>query len=141
MAGPILFSIAGLGREQKRLQPRYRGAPESMVLGSNVVEMLSPFHPIGSITSSAEAVSIETGVAAREFSSNYQATTPATLPRSTLMPMASMPQPGDRHPGFVAQPGECSALINSKQLQATHCREEPSGSSAGDGGDRVDLRD
>ena len=36
-----------------------------------------------------------------------------------------MPQPGDCHPGFVAQPGECRAPVNSKQLQATHCREEP----------------
>ena len=40
-------------------------------------------------------------------------------------PVDSMPQPGDRHPGFVAEPGECWALVHSKQLQATHCREEP----------------
>ena len=39
--------------------------------------------------------------------------------------MSPMPHPGDRHPGFVAQAGECWALVNSKQLQATHCREEP----------------
>ena len=37
----------------------------------------------------------------------------------------AMPQPGDRHPGFTAQPGECWALVNSQQLQATRCREEP----------------
>ena len=36
-----------------------------------------------------------------------------------------MPRPGDRHLGFTAQPGECRALLHSKQLQATHCREEP----------------
>jgi hypothetical protein len=36
-----------------------------------------------------------------------------------------MPEPGDRHPGFIAEPGECWALVHSKQLQATHFREEP----------------
>ena len=39
--------------------------------------------------------------------------------------MASMPQPGDRHPGFVVEPGQGWAFVHSKQLQATHCREEP----------------
>ena len=38
-----------------------------------------------------------------------------------------MPQPGDRHPGFITEPGVCWILVHSKlkQLQATHCREEP----------------
>jgi hypothetical protein len=39
--------------------------------------------------------------------------------------MTPMPHPGDRHPGFVAQVGRCWAMVHSKQLQATHCREEP----------------
>jgi hypothetical protein len=49
----------------------------------------------------------------------------AVTPRCDLRPVDRMPQPGDRHPGFTAQAGECWALVNSKQLQATHCREVP----------------
>jgi diadenosine tetraphosphatase ApaH/serine/threonine PP2A family protein phosphatase len=29
-----------------------------------------------------------------------------------------MPQPGDRHPGFTAEPGECWQMIYDKQPQA-----------------------
>ena len=36
-----------------------------------------------------------------------------------------MPQPGERHPGFVAQVDRCWAFVYSKQLQATHCRQAP----------------
>ena len=38
---------------------------------------------------------------------------------------AAMPVPGDRHPGFTAQPGRCWAMIFSKQMQACHCRATP----------------
>jgi hypothetical protein len=41
--------------------------------------------------------------------------------------MDGMPEPGDPCPGFIAQPGECWQMIYSKQMQATHCRETPSG--------------
>jgi hypothetical protein len=33
-----------------------------------------------------------------------------------------MPEPGDRCPGFVAQPGQCWQMIYDRQLQANHCR-------------------
>jgi hypothetical protein len=36
-----------------------------------------------------------------------------------------MPQPGDVHPGFVAEPGRCWRLVYSRQLQATHCSAAP----------------
>jgi len=39
----------------------------------------------------------------------------------------AMPVPGDPVPrSFIAQPGRCFRLVYSAQLQATHCREEPS---------------
>ena len=34
------------------------------------------------------------------------------------------PGPGDRHPGFMAEPSRCWALVYNRQLQATHCRGE-----------------
>ena len=36
------------------------------------------------------------------------------------------PRPGDRSPGFTAEPGECWALVYSNLLQSTHCTETPS---------------
>ena len=40
--------------------------------------------------------------------------------------VSPMPEPGDRSPGFTAEPNRCWALIYSKQLQSTHCSEAPS---------------
>ncbi len=37
-----------------------------------------------------------------------------------------LPSPGDPCPGFIAEPGRCWQMIYSRQLQATHCHEEPS---------------
>jgi hypothetical protein len=39
--------------------------------------------------------------------------------------MASMPQPGDPCPGFIAEPGRCFRMVQSRQLQATRYREAP----------------
>ena len=36
------------------------------------------------------------------------------------------PRPGDPCPGFVAQVDRCWRMVYSNQLQATHCRAEPS---------------
>ena len=36
-----------------------------------------------------------------------------------------MPQPGDRHPGFIVEPMRCWAMVCSRQLQAAHCYETP----------------
>jgi len=36
-----------------------------------------------------------------------------------------LPRPGDRSPGFMAEPGRCWALVYSRQLQSTHCQEAP----------------
>ncbi len=43
----------------------------------------------------------------------------------TLAPVNGMPVPGDRSPGFIAEPGRCWALTYDRNLQSTHCREEP----------------
>ena len=40
-----------------------------------------------------------------------------TLPGLPSTPVGAMPQPGDRHPDFIAEPGECWAMVHSKQLQ------------------------
>ena len=34
-------------------------------------------------------------------------------------------QTGDHCPGFIAEPSWCWAMVHSKQMQATHCREHP----------------
>jgi hypothetical protein len=36
-----------------------------------------------------------------------------------------MPEPGDLIAAFSPQPGRCFRMIQSRQLQATHCRQEP----------------
>jgi hypothetical protein len=36
------------------------------------------------------------------------------------------PRPGDPSPGFMAEPGRWWRMVNSKQLQATHCAGTPS---------------
>jgi hypothetical protein len=36
-----------------------------------------------------------------------------------------VPEPGDRSPGFIVEPGRCWALVYSTQLQSTHCDERP----------------
>ena len=43
-------------------------------------------------------------------------------PPSTVAPM---PEPGDPCPGFIVQPGECWQMIYDRNLQATHCRQDP----------------
>ena len=44
----------------------------------------------------------------------------------TVMATGGMPQPGDRSPGFMAEPSRCWAMIYDRNLQSTHCRETPS---------------
>jgi hypothetical protein len=36
-----------------------------------------------------------------------------------------MPQPGDLITAFSPQPGRCFRMVQSRQLQATHCPEPP----------------
>ena len=36
-----------------------------------------------------------------------------------------MPEPGDLIVAFSPQPGRCFRMVQSRQLQATHCRREP----------------
>ena len=36
-----------------------------------------------------------------------------------------MPTAGDPCPGFIVQPGRCWQNVYDRNLQATHCREEP----------------
>ncbi len=36
-----------------------------------------------------------------------------------------MPQPGDLITAFSPEPGHCFTMIQSRQLQADHCREVP----------------
>jgi hypothetical protein len=36
-----------------------------------------------------------------------------------------MPQPGDLIAAFSPQPGRCFRMVQSRQLQATHCYEPP----------------
>ena len=48
------------------------------------------------------------------------------LPWFTLAPVDRMPKPGDRHPGFIAEPMRCWALVYDDMLQADHCFEIPS---------------
>jgi hypothetical protein len=40
-------------------------------------------------------------------------------------PVSPMPEPGDPCPGFVAQPDQCWRMVYSRQLQATHCQDNP----------------
>ena len=40
--------------------------------------------------------------------------------------MTTMPEPGDRCEGFMAEPARCWRMVYGSQLQATHCRETPS---------------
>jgi hypothetical protein len=43
-----------------------------------------------------------------------------------MIPFESVrPAPGDRHPGFVEEPGRCWALVYSVQPQATYSRDAP----------------
>lgn len=35
------------------------------------------------------------------------------------------PRPGDRSPGFTADAGRCWAMLYDRNLQSTHCRDEP----------------
>ena len=39
--------------------------------------------------------------------------------------MERMPEPGDLIEAFSPQPGRCFRMVQSRQLQATHCRGEP----------------
>jgi hypothetical protein len=39
--------------------------------------------------------------------------------------MERMPEPGDLIEAFSPQPGRCFRMVQSRQLQATHCRQEP----------------
>jgi hypothetical protein len=41
------------------------------------------------------------------------------------MESATVPRPGDRHPGFVVEVGKCWALVYDGTLQADHCAEPP----------------
>ena len=36
------------------------------------------------------------------------------------------PEPGDRHPGFTAEPMKCWALVYDGTMQADHCLDTPS---------------
>ena len=36
-----------------------------------------------------------------------------------------MPQPGDRHPGFIVEPMRCWAMVYDGTMQAAHCAERP----------------
>jgi hypothetical protein len=36
-----------------------------------------------------------------------------------------MPQPGDRHPGFIAEHMRCWAMVYDGTMQADHCYERP----------------
>jgi hypothetical protein len=36
-----------------------------------------------------------------------------------------MPQPGDRHPGFVVESMKCWAMVYDGTMQADHCAEQP----------------
>jgi hypothetical protein len=36
-----------------------------------------------------------------------------------------MPKPGDRHPGFVAEPMRSWAMVYDGTMQADHCSERP----------------
>ena len=45
---------------------------------------------------------------------------------SVGLALVMMPQPGDRSPGFMAEPSRCWAMIYDRNLQATHCRDAPS---------------
>jgi hypothetical protein len=38
---------------------------------------------------------------------------------------ATMDQPGDVCPGFMAQPGRCWRMVYDRNFQATHCADEP----------------
>ncbi len=40
-------------------------------------------------------------------------------------PVDPMPEPGDLITAFSPQPGRCFRMVQSRQLQATHCRGEP----------------
>lgn len=51
----------------------------------------------------------------------------AALPRSTLDPVSSMPQPGDPYAqAFIVEPMKCRRLIHDRQGQAAHSLETPS---------------
>jgi hypothetical protein len=39
--------------------------------------------------------------------------------------MDRMPEAGDLIVAFSPQPGRCFRMVQSRQLQATHCRQEP----------------
>ena len=45
---------------------------------------------------------------------------------STLSLVNGMPSSGDPCPGFIAELGRCWQMVYSRQLQATHCQEQPS---------------
>jgi hypothetical protein len=57
---------------------------------------------------------------------------------STVAPVSPMPQPGDRSPGFMAEPSRCWAMVDDRNLQAKHCPEATSwtGRSFSPKGDR-----
>jgi hypothetical protein len=40
-------------------------------------------------------------------------------------PVTPMPQPGDRHPGFIVEPMRCWAMVYDGTMQADHCPERP----------------
>ena len=40
----------------------------------------------------------------------------------TLAPVDPMPEPGEQVDAFSPQPGRCFRMVQSRQLQATHCR-------------------
>jgi hypothetical protein len=44
---------------------------------------------------------------------------------SLAVPANAMPQPGDVHPGFIAESGRCWRMVYDGTLQATHCPEPP----------------
>jgi len=50
----------------------------------------------------------------------------ATAPPDLPLAMAPMPEPGDPCPGFIARSDECWQMVYDRNLQATHCRQQPS---------------
>ena len=85
-------------------------APRSSGRSSEVEHQLSKLRRWGSIP------------AARSFLASAASRSSSAYP---LEPWTGCPSPGTSSPPSAPQPGRCFRMVQSVQLQATHCRQEP----------------
>jgi len=61
----------------------------------------------------------------KQIIATEEASAPVRPVRPKVRTWVPLPRPGDRSPGFMAEPGRCRALVHCRQLQSIHCQEAP----------------